>query len=117
MGGQIQAADVILVRSVKGVLNKTDKVRIVGPGETDLSFSIKGIGGVKCSGRRNIPDGEVYTAPVKDSVNGIIAYNVPSVENGIKFENVRLEFKDGKTMRFTVRNETVYATVKSIEIK
>ena len=91
------------------LLNKTDKVRVVGPGETDLSFSIKGIGGVKCSGRRNIPDGEVYTAPVKDSVNGVIAYNVPSVENGTKFENVRLEFKDGKIVDIKA-NDTARAT-------
>lgn len=77
------------------LIDKTDKVRIVGNG-TDLTFSIKGIGGVKCAGRRNIPDGEVYTAPVKDSVNGVISYNTPSVSNGIKFDNIRLKFKDGK---------------------
>lgn len=82
------------------LMNRTDKVRITGEG-TDLTFSIKGIGGVKCAGRRNIPDGEVYTAPVKDSVNGVITYNVPSVSNGIKFENIRLEFKDGKIVRAT----------------
>ena len=62
----------------------------------DISFSIKGIGSKKCSGERNIPDGEIYTAPVKDSVNGTITYNTPSVEQGIKFENVSLNFKDGK---------------------
>ena len=83
------------------LINKTDKVRIVGPGTTDLSFSIKGIGAVKCKGDRNIPDGEVYTAPVKDSVNGVIQYNMPSIENGIKFENVRLTFKDGKIVEAT----------------
>lgn len=78
------------------LMNKTDKVRLLGPGETDLTFSIKGVGAVKCSGHCNIPDGEVYTAPVKDSVNGVIAYNVPSIENGFKFENVKLTFKNGK---------------------
>ncbi len=82
------------------LMNKTDKVRIVGKG-TDITFSIKGIGGVKCAGRRNIPDGEVYTAPVKDSVNGVISYNVPSVCNGIRFDNIRLEFKDGKIVKAT----------------
>lgn len=82
------------------LMNKTDKVRIIGKG-TDLSFSIKGIGAVKCKGDRNIPDGEVYTAPVKDSVNGVIQYNVPSIENGIKFENVRLTFKNGKVIEAT----------------
>ena len=82
------------------LMNKTDKVRIVAKG-TDLTFSIKGIPAVKCSGLRNIPDGEVYTAPVKNSVNGVINYNVPSIEDGIKFENVRLVFKDGKIIEAT----------------
>lgn len=77
------------------LMNKTDKVRIVAR-DTDLSFSIKGIGAIKCKGDRNIPDGEVYTAPVKDSVNGVIKYNVPSIENGIRFTDVTLTFKDGK---------------------
>lgn len=84
-------------------LNKTDKVRIVGPG-TDLSFSIKGIGSKKCAGRCNIPDGEIYSAPVRDSVNGIITYNTPSVENGFKFENVCLTFKDGKIINATAND-------------
>lgn len=82
------------------LMNKTDKVRIVAK-DTDLSFSIKGLNAVKCSGACNIPDGEVYTAPVKDSVNGVITYNAPSIENGIKFENVRLEFKNGKIVKAT----------------
>lgn len=82
------------------LMNKTDKVRIVAPG-TDLTFSIKGIPAIKCSGKCNIPDGEVYTAPVKNSVNGRITYNTPSVENGIKFENVSLLFKDGKIVEAT----------------
>ncbi|MEG1964061.1 MAG: aminopeptidase [Clostridia bacterium] len=82
------------------LMNRTDKVRIVAK-DTDLSFSIKGINAIKCSGLRNIPDGEVYTAPVKDSVNGVISYNVPSVENGFKFENVQLTFKDGKIVKAT----------------
>lgn len=81
--------------ALKELMDKTDRVRITGKG-TDLTFSIKGIGAVKCSGLRNIPDGEVYSAPVKESVNGVIAYNVPSIENGLKFENVTLKFKDGK---------------------
>lgn len=82
------------------LMNKTDKVRIVAP-NTDLTFSIKGIGAVKCSGKCNIPDGEVYTAPVKDSVNGRITYNVPSVQGGKKFENISLLFKDGKIIEAT----------------
>ncbi len=85
------------------LMNKTDKVRIVAK-DTDLTFSIKGIPAIKCDGHCNIPDGEIYTAPVKDSVNGVISYNVPSIENGYKFENVRLEFKDGKIIKATGNN-------------
>jgi len=85
------------------LLKKTDKVRIVAK-DTDLNFSIKGVGVVKCSGHCNIPDGEVYTAPVRNSVNGTIAYNVPSIENGFKFENVKLTFKDGKIVDVAANN-------------
>lgn len=77
------------------LMNRTDKVHILAPG-TDLTFSIKGIGAVKCDGLRNIPDGEVYTAPVRDSMNGIISYNTPSEEQGFTYENIVFEIKDGK---------------------
>lgn len=85
------------------LMNKTDKVHIVAK-DTDISFSIKNIGAVKCSGHMNIPDGEVYTAPVRDSVNGVIHYNVPSIENSFKYENVRLVFKNGKIVEATANN-------------
>ncbi len=81
--------------ALKALMEKTDKVRLVAK-DTDLTFSIKGIPAVKCAGEMNIPDGEVYTAPVKGSVNGVITYNTPSVYNGTKFEWVKLTFKDGK---------------------
>lgn len=76
-------------------MEKTDRVRITGP-NTDFSFSIKDIPNIKCAGNLNIPDGEVYTAPVRDSINGTIEYNVPSPYQGFTFENVKLTFKDGK---------------------
>ena len=91
------------MNALKKRLDNADKVRIVGKG-TDISFSIKGIGSKKCSGERNIPDGEIYTAPVKNSVNGVITYNAPSVENGFKFENVCLKFKDGKIIEATAND-------------
>lgn len=77
------------------LMNKTDKVRLVAK-NTDITFSIKGMPAIKCAGGCNIPDGEVYTAPVKDSVNGVITYNAPSMQGGKKFENISLTFKDGK---------------------
>ena len=80
------------------LMDRTDKVRITGKG-TDLSFSIKGLRTIKCDGKMNIPDGEVYTAPVKDSVNGVITYNTSSEYNGFTYQNVRLTFKDGKIIQ------------------
>lgn len=76
-------------------MEKTDMVRIVG-NNTDLSFSIKNIPAIKCAGKLNIPDGEVFTAPVKYSVNGFITYNTPSVFQGVTYENIYFKFKDGK---------------------
>jgi len=85
------------------LFNKTDRVHIKSPG-TDLRFSIKGIGGLMAEGKRNIPDGEVFTAPVKNSVQGFLQYNTPTLYLGTKFENVRLEFKDGKVVKATANN-------------
>jgi aminopeptidase len=85
------------------LMDRTDKVQIKGPG-TDLTFSIKGIPSVKCAGEMNIPDGEVYTAPVKDSVNGVISFNTPSPYEGFTFENVKLEFKNGKIIEATAND-------------
>ena len=80
------------------LMQKTDKVHIIGPG-TDLSFSIKDIPAIKCCGLRNIPDGEVYTAPVKNSINGHLTYNTPAVYQGVTYENIHLEFADGKIIK------------------
>jgi len=85
------------------LMDKTDKVRLTAK-DTDLTFSIKGIAHKKCSGKHNIPDGEIYTAPVKNSVNGTITYNAPSIHQGVKFENVSLTFKDGKVVKATAAN-------------
>ena len=85
------------------LMNRTDQVRIVGP-NTDLAFSIKDIPAVKCCGLRNIPDGEVYTAPVKTSINGKLTYNTPAVYQGITYENISLTFKDGKIINATANH-------------
>ena len=85
-------------------MRKTDKVHLKSPG-TDLRFSIKGIGAKMCKGDRNIPDGEVFSCPIKDSVNGMIQFNTPSLYSGTRFENVRLEFQDGKIIKATGSNE------------
>jgi len=80
------------------LMQHTDRVHIKGKG-TDLEFSIKGIPAVKCDGHRNIPDGEVYTAPVKTSINGEITFNTPSLYESAVFERVHLVFKNGKVVR------------------
>ena len=86
------------------LMEKTDRVRILGPNGTDLAFSIKGIPAKPCVGDRNIPDGEVYTAPVKTSVNGLIAFNCPSPYRGVTHSDIRLTFKDGKVAQATSSN-------------
>jgi len=84
-------------------MKRADRVRLKSPG-TDLTFSIKGIGAKMCKGDRNIPDGEVFSCPVKNSVNGVIQFNTPTIYSGTKFENVRLEFKDGKITAATANH-------------
>jgi aminopeptidase len=89
---------------LKALMERTDRVRVKGPDDTDLAFSIKGIPARKCDGQRNIPDGEVYTAPVRHSVNGVIHYNCPTGYRGITHTDVRLVFKDGKIVEATSSN-------------
>ncbi|GGE19581.1 aminopeptidase [Marinithermofilum abyssi] len=84
-------------------MEQTDQVRIVGPG-TDLTFSIKGMPAIPCAGFNNIPDGEVFTAPVRDSVNGELTYNTASVYQGTTFENIRFRFENGKIVEATANN-------------
>ena len=83
-----------------GLMEATDKVQIKAPG-TDLTFSIKGMPIVKCDGRRNIPDGEVYTAPVRESINGTITYNTPSLYQGTVYNNISFTFKNGRIVKAT----------------
>lgn len=90
---------------LKKLMENTDKVRIVAP-NTDITFSIKGLPAIICAGESNIPDGECFSAPIKDSVNGIITYNTPSPYNGYVFEQVSLEFKDGKIIKATAKENS-----------
>ena len=86
------------------LMRKTDRVKIIGPGDTDISFSIKGMLQCKYVGRHNVPDGELFTAPIKDSVNGRIHYNAPSVFYGTTFEDICFDFKDGKIVKASCKN-------------
>jgi aminopeptidase len=92
------------MKALKRLMEKTDKVEIRGPG-TELRFSIKNIPAVLCGGDRNIPDGEVFTAPVRESVDGFVTFNAPTIYQGTCFDNIRLEFENGKIVKAT-SNET-----------
>ena len=91
------------MKALKALMDRTDKVHIKGPG-TDLRFSIKRIGSVICGGEHNIPDGEVFSCPVKHSVEGHVTFNAPTSARGIAFDNVRLEFSKGKIIKATSNN-------------
>ena len=80
------------------LMTRTDRVQIKGPG-TDLEFSIKGIPAIPCGGECNIPDGECFTAPVRDSINGVIAHNAATIYNGIPFDGIVLEFEKGRIVK------------------
>jgi aminopeptidase len=92
------------MKALKRLMEQTDRVQIKGP-ETDLNFSIKGIPAVICGGDRNIPDGEVFTAPVKDSVEGQLTFNAPSIYQGTAFDGIQLNFKRGRIVE-AKSNET-----------
>lgn len=92
------------MKALSALMDKTDAVHIVGPGETDLRFSIQDIPSVTCGGNHNIPDGEVFTCPVKNSVEGVLQYNTPTVYQGVSFDKVRLVFEKGKIVEATANN-------------
>lgn len=85
-------------------MEAADQVQITSPG-TDLTFSIKDIPVIPCAGECNIPDGECFTAPVRDSVNGTIRFNTKSRYQGVVFDGIEFELKDGKIINATCANE------------
>lgn len=93
------------MKALQKLMNKTDLVEIKGPG-TDLSFSMKDIPALYSGGNYNIPDGECFTSPVIDSVEGYITYNAPTIYQGIAFDNIRLEFSKGKIVKATAGEKT-----------
>ena len=101
------------IKPLKDLMEKTNRVRLTGNG-TDISFSIKGLPVIPCVGESNIPDGEIFTSPVKTSVNGVITYNTTSTYNGEVFSNIRLEFKDGKIIKASCSEENKNAKLNEI---
>ena len=88
---------------LKALMEETDAVHIVGPG-TDLKFSIKDIPVIPCAGSHNIPDGECFTAPVRESANGVIQFNTPTIYQGTTFTDIRLGFENGKIVEASANN-------------
>lgn len=93
------------MNALKKLMDQTDQVEITGP-DTHLRFSIKDIPAIVCGGNYNIPDGEVFTAPVRDSVEGHITYNAPTIYQGINFDGIRLEFTNGRIVNAEAGNKT-----------
>ncbi|RLS31416.1 MAG: aminopeptidase [Planctomycetota bacterium] len=91
------------MKALETLMDETKDVHITGPG-TDLRFCIAGIQSEACGGEKNIPDGECFTAPVKESVEGVVSYNAPTIYQGIAFDSVRLEFSNGKIIKATANN-------------
>ena len=92
------------IKPLKELMEKTDKIRITGP-NTDITFSIKNMPIIPCLGTCNLPDGEIYTAPIRKSINGVITYNTSSPYQGEVFKNVCLKFKDGKIIEATCEGD------------
>ena len=99
---------------LKKLMDRTKSVRIVAP-DTDLRFSIDGLPGIKCDGRLNMPDGEVFSAPVRDSVQGHITYNCPSIYQGKEYNGVRFEFKDGRIVKASAEADMSRALNKILD--
>ena len=91
------------MKALSELMARTDQVHLTGPG-TDLKFSIKSIGAKECGGQYNIPDGEVFSCPVKESVEGVVQYNAPTVYLGSSFDSIRLVFKKGRIVEATSNN-------------
>lgn len=101
------------MRALTKLMDATDRVHITGPG-TDLQFSIKGIGSRECGGQRNIPDGEVFSCPVRDSVEGYVQYNAPTVYLGTSFDGIRLAFRKGRVVEATASTPTMTKRLNEI---
>ncbi len=101
------------IKPLKDLMEKTDKVRLTGE-ETDITFSIKNMPIISCCGEMNIPDGEIYCAPVKTSVNGTIRYNTPSPYQGNIYNGVTLTFEEGKIVNVSCDNEKDIEGLKKI---
>jgi len=105
----------ILLEPFVKLLKKSDKIKIIGPGKTDLQFSIKKMPVIKCTGEKNIPDGELDTVPVLNSVNGRIEFNVITTYAGNTFHFINLDISRGKIINFQTSNDKKFSQIISID--
>ena len=90
-------------KPLQALMDRTDSVEIRSA-DTHLTFSIKDVPSVPCFGTHNIPDGECFTAPVRDSVNGHVTFNSPTIWESQGYEKIRLEFVNGRIVKATAAN-------------
>lgn len=96
------------------IMKKVKKVRITGK-ETDLEVNIAGQKWLTCCGKFNMPDGEVFTSPVRTGVNGFIRYNVPTNYMSHDFNFVKLTLKDGKVIKEQSDNDSALKEILSTD--
>jgi aminopeptidase len=96
-------------------LDKVETIHIVGE-DTDLTLSVKGRKWINSAGHKNLPDGEIFTTPVENSVNGKIRFTYPGIFQGKEIENIYLEVENGKVIKATAeKGEDLLKTVLEIE--
>ncbi|MHC4553937.1 MAG: aminopeptidase [Planctomycetota bacterium] len=86
-------------QTIVDYLNGKDNIHFVGK-DIDITFSAKGRKWINCAGKLNMPDGEVFTSPVEDSVNGKIRFTYPGIHVGQEIEDISLEVKDGQVVKW-----------------
>jgi aminopeptidase len=85
------------VRRLADWIEGREEVHVVGPG-TDIRLNVSGRHWIPCYGSHNMPDGEFFTGPVEDSVNGHVSFSFPAVYGGREVTGVRFKFEDGKVV-------------------
>ena len=92
---------------LKKLYDEKKEVKIVDD-DTDLTLSLAGRKGVKGDGSCNMPDGELFFAPIKESLNGHISFSFPAIYGGREVDGVRLEFKNGVIVKATAKKNEAF---------
>jgi len=94
-------------KKVKELVDGAEEVRIKSK-DTDIRMSLENREGVSADGKNNIPDGEVFYAPVKDSIEGYISFTYPGVDSGTEVHGIKLWFENGKIVDFQAEKNEDY---------